>query len=466
MPATTAWLRRMTGGALIAGLALAGSVAGASGQVPLTPKRSVDPLPVGLAFDASGRAVASWRAFTGPLDEGRLRHYFAVTDRAGRRRRPVTLPATILVHDLAVTGRRAALVTWREKPAGRRHLKSVIKLVIADTASGTVRRVRTLAVGPPRRIMVEGTPSTLSEPRVAATPDGALVVAWVRSSPHRLAGLWVSTIRDGKVGRPRRLGPFGGSPMLEIARDGSGLLAWRRGHRIQTRVRHTNGRWGSIELAATTIGAVTWGLESLDVAAGGGQYAVAMLQTARSMAGVRLWSTGHVRVARGVWRSGVLGDLMFKPDVDTTYVTDLPRVRTFVTTDGRLHAAWPALAGSRAGVTAATLVPTAGSVVATMPVALTPATSHAALEDAAAGPDGSFAVAWYDTSTGSGTQSVAEVDSAGAVRTTTGVSTRPALRGAKVAYHPRSGRPMLLWCQGTPQRGYRPVVLSIPASPR
>ena len=71
-------------------------------------------MPVGLAFDGSGRAVASWRTFVGKPGEGVLRHRFAVMDRAGNWRPPVTLHGSVLEHDLAVTGRRAAFAIHRQ----------------------------------------------------------------------------------------------------------------------------------------------------------------------------------------------------------------------------------------------------------------------------------------------------------------------------------------------------------------
>jgi hypothetical protein len=422
---------------------------------PLTGQRTVDPMPLALAFDSSGRAVASWRTLVGRPGEGVLRHRFAVTDRAGGWRSPVSLHGAVLEQDLAVTGRSAAFAIHRQVAVGREHERSVIKLLIVDTASSSLRRVRRLAVGPARRIDPEGTPSTLWSPRVAATPDGGLVVAWVRSASRKGAGTWVTTMHpNGRFDAARRIGPLGGSPVLSIARDGRGVLAWQRGHRIEVRVRRASGRWGPIELAATTIGAVTWGVESIDVAAGAGrQVAVGVLQTARSMAGVRLYTTLHARVASGVWRSTVAGDLMFTPDADTTYVTDLPRLRTFASGDGRLHAAWPTLVNGHAGAMAATLEATPDGVELTAPVTLTPTTSDVALADAAGGPDGSYAAVWWD-SDGPG---VTEVDATGSTRMTAGLATERPLRSAKVAIDPASGRVVVVFSQGTPSAGYRPV---------
>jgi hypothetical protein len=443
---------RLAGAVLIAGVL---AVPAAAEPVPLTGQRTIDPMPVALAFDGAGRAVASWRTFVGKPGEGVLRHRFAVMDAAGRWHTPVSLHGSVLHHDLAVTRDGTVFAIQRLDRVGRRHVRSVIKLLVFDTASSSLRRVRTLAVGSPRRIDPEGTPSTVGQPRVAATPDGDVVVAWVRSESRRTAGVWVTTVHpNGRFDAARRIGPLGGAPVLSIARDGRGVVAWQRGHRIQARIRRPSGRWGPVELAGTTIGAVTWGVESVDVAAGDrGQVAVGVLQTARSVAGVRFYTTVHARYAGGVWRSAVAGDFMFNPGFDTSFVVVMPRVRTFASGDGRLHAAWPAPVDGHAGAAAATLEATAGGVELTSPVTLSPATTDAVFADAAGGPGGSYAAVWWD---GNG-PGVTEVDATGAVRVTTDLAVQPPLLFAKVALDPGSGRALVVFSEGTPSAGYRPV---------
>jgi hypothetical protein len=446
-------IRRLAGAVLVAVATLPAPAT--AEPVPLTLQRTIDPMPVGLAFDGSGRAVASWRTFVGEPGEGELRHRYAVMDRAGGWRLPATLRGSVLEHDLAVTDRRAAFAIHRQVPVGRRHTRSVIKLLVLDTASGSIRNVRKLAVGPPQRVDPEGTPATLSQPRVAAAPDGDLVLAWVRSESRATAGVWVTTMHpNGRLDASRRVGPRGHSPILSIAGDGRGLLAWQRPRGIHTRVRRVDASWGRIELPATTISAVTWGVESIDAAAANGrQFAVGVLQTARSTAGVRSYTTLHVRDADGVWRSAVAGDFMFHPGLDTSFVTDLPRVRTFATGDGRLHAAWPALVDDHAGAIAATLAASTEAVELITAVTLSPGATDVALEDVATGADGSYAAVWWGVD-GPG---FTEVDAAGAVKVSSGLATARPLRFAKVAIDPGSGRALVVWSQGTPSAGYRPV---------
>jgi hypothetical protein len=128
-------------------------------------------------------------------------------------------------------------------------------------------------------------------------------------------------------------------------------------------------------------------------------------------------------------------------------------VRTFASGDGRLHAAWPTLVAGHAGAMAATLDVTADAVALTAPVTLWPATADVALADAAGGPGGSYAAVWWDAA-GPG---VTEVDAAGGVRMTADLATETPLRFAEVAIDAGSGRVLVVFSQGTPSTGYRPV---------
>ena len=371
MTVRPAVIRRLAGAAL---MTVVVATPAAAAPVPLTGQRTIDPMPVGLAFDDSGRAVASWRTVRRQARRGRAP---SPLRRDGSRRQLAPAGDAARIRPRARSRGQWSPCCVRDPPAGAgrpEHTRSMIRLLVIDTASGSIRRVQTLAAGPPQRVDPEGTPATLSQPRVAATPDGDLVVAWVRSTSRKASGVWATTMHPN--GRLRRLRAGGRwvryhRGLLSIADDGRGLLAWQRPHGIQARVRRASGSWGGIEFAATTILAVTWGVDAIDAsAADGRQFAVGVLQTARSMAGVRVYTTVHVRNANGVWRSAVAGDFMFTPDLDTSYVTDLPRVLTFATGDRRLHAAWPALAGGHAGAMAATLAAAADAFELTTPLTL------------------------------------------------------------------------------------------------
>jgi hypothetical protein len=170
------------------------------------------------------------------------------------------------------------------------------------------------------------------------------------------------------------------------------------------------------------------------------------------MSGVRVYTTVHVRDPNGVWRSAVAGDFMFNPGPGASHVTDLPRMLAFATDDGRLHAAWPTLLDGHAGAMAATLTASAGAVELTAPLTLWPSTD-VALEDVARGRDGSYAVVWW----GGDGPGLTEVDATGTLQVSTSLATERALRFAKVAIDPGSRRVLVMWSQGTPSAGYRPV---------
>ena len=102
---------------------------------------------------------------------------------------------------------------------------------------------------------------------------------------------------------------------------------------------------------------------------------------------------------------------------------------------------------------AATLAANAGAVELSAPVTLSPATTDVALADVAGGRDGSYAAVWWDVD-GPG---LTEVDAAGTVQVSTDLATERSLRFAKVAGDPGSGRVLVVWSQGPPSAGSRPV---------
>jgi hypothetical protein len=297
---------------------------------------------------------------------------------------------------------------------------------------------------------------------VAATPDGGAIVAWTRTFPRKRMGTWVARMRpSGHFGRSHRL-VRGGFPELAIGPDGRGVLAWGDGVRIVARVRHANGTWGPVEHVATHRPALGSGVDTIDVAAGGRRFAVGIVETVRSATGVRVLPSVHVRVGRGDWRARRLADFTFMTDATTAYVTNEPRVLPVVTADGALHAAWPAPAGGHVRVMAGQIVTRGGSLAVANRQALSPPTTHARVDDIAAGPSGAFAVAWLDASNGTTTPGVAEVDAAGVPHATIGFAGESASIDTQVAYNPRSARPTVLWSEGS-TLGARPFAWTIPA---
>jgi len=204
-----------------------------------------DAVPVELAFDASGRAIASWHGLqsTEPMKQLPLNALAGRSPGADWRVGPI-LPSTVIVHDLVVYGRSSmALASWRQHALPRSRSRSSIVLTLGDTGTLTFGHPRRLDSGPARRLTPEGPQITLATPKVAATAGGDVLVAWQRTDPRSQDGVWIGgRLRSGRSMRPRRLGPHGGEPFLSLAPDGSGLLAWKRGRRILARLRTPDGR--------------------------------------------------------------------------------------------------------------------------------------------------------------------------------------------------------------------------------
>ena len=140
--------------------------------------------------------------------------------------------------------RRVALVTEREQPAGKARTRSLISLAARHRrpADASARRASSTAVR-------GATSATTGRSRRAFSP----LVARHRPTGTRASspgsarsGIWAHV-----GGKPfAALGPFGHSPSLHLAADGSGLLTWRRGSLILARVRSASGHWGPIERVA------------------------------------------------------------------------------------------------------------------------------------------------------------------------------------------------------------------------
>jgi hypothetical protein len=301
--------------------------------------------------------------------------------------------------------------------------------------------------GPRRHVSYEGPQPTAFFPVVAATPAGTVVVAWQRTDVRSRSGIWATTVG----GKARRLGPYGGSPSLALAPDGSGLLGWRRGSVVFARVRHADGTWGAIERAGITA---RYSEVAAPVLAGAGsRWALATTEVTRSAGGVHFKPSIHVRVPGAGWRGALLDEGTFVATGETSYVVNHLETLTMLTPDGRLHVAWPAL---RDGVvrTAVADVGADASGVHVGPPALFGA--NVALDGIAAGAQDRWAVTWFDLSRPDGTPNVVELGGSGP-QVTTGLATERAVLDAPVAYDPLTGRPVVVWSQGSAAAGYQIV---------
>jgi hypothetical protein len=406
-------MRRLTITAVLGALALGPATTGAA-PVAVSP-RTVEASPVSLAFDAAGDGLASWRGLSGTADTSRPFHALAARTPAGAWEAPVTLSRSVLVHDVALFGAGGvALATEREQPAGHAHTRSLVTLSLGNVAPLTFGATTVLDRGPRRHVAYDGPQPTLFSPLVAATPAGTVVVAWQRSFPHRRSGVWVAAGESGA----RRLGPYGGSPSLHLAANGTGLLAWRRGSRVLARVRTAAGSWRPIEVVAN-VGRYTE-LAQMSIAGADGRFAVALTAITRSGGGVHWRSSLHVRDSG--WTASRLEDRTFVPTGATSYVTDNLRTLVTMTPDGQFHAAWPGLFGTKAAV-----------------------------DDVAAGPCCRWAATWFD-----GSPNLTEFG-AGAPQVTSGFATERSLAGSRVAYDPLTGKPVVIWSQGTAAAGFQIV---------
>jgi hypothetical protein len=396
-------VRLFATGVVLGALALP-AVAGAV-PVAVSP-RTVEANPVSLAFDAAGDGLASWRGLSGTADTSRPFHALAARTPAGEWQPPVTLPRSVLMHDVALFGAgQVALVTEREQPAGKARTRSLITLQLGADVPLTFGPAHVLYRGPRRHVAYDGPRPTAFSPLIAATPTGTIVVAWERSS-----GIWALV---GK--RVRRLGPLGHSPSLHLAPDGSGLLTWRRGSLILARIRRAAGGWGPIERVAR-IGRYSEAPPA-SIAGADGRFAVGLAEITRSMRGVRWRSTLHARGSG--WTSQLLQNATFVPTGATSYVTDNLRTLVTMTADGQFHAAWPGLFGA-----------------------------DVAVDDIASGADGSWTTTWFD-----GSPNLTQDGS----QTTSGFATERSVVGSRVAYDPLTNTSIVIWSQGETASGYQIV---------
>ena len=454
-------LRTLTAAALASAVALAAPAAPAAAQTPVS-GRTIDAYPASLAFDLAGFGVASWRGLRGSTPDD-ARPFVAVAKRtpgAAWHRAPA-LPSTITSHSIALErSGRIALATTRETPLSRNRSRTSVIVNMATTRVLRFARGVRMDSGPARRVTFEGPQSTLALPKVAFVPGFSAYVAWQRTYPRSQAGVWLGGLRRFNRKIPARLmGRFGGEPYLAFAADDSGVLAWRRGRRVIARLRTPAGRWTAAQTAATVPAGGQ--IEHVELAVGPGRRSlIAVVATRRTEAGIRVRASVHAWIAGAGWRAGVLGDYTFQATPTTSHVSAGLRALPLFTSDGRMLVAWPRLAGGRIRVSATELIPEAGGIGSRTPLDLSDPAFDASAEDVAAGPDGRFAVAWFDLGDGRGSPSVSEIDANGAVVTTPRLATERALVGTQVAYNPTSGRPTVIWSQGGPAAGHQ--IVSIP----
>ena len=429
--------------AALVALAVAPAV---SAQVPIS-ARAIAASPAALTFDTAGTAFVAWDGYRGSVPDNEVRYAALASAAGGGWTAGPALPESVWSTRLAsYAPGTAAVVTWRQVPLSPKRSRSLVVLSLWRAPGPSFMRSYKLYVGQPTRTTYEGmSPTILGPPQVGASARGDVVIAWERSAPRGKAGVYVAERGLGK--RPtaaRRLGPAGGEPHLAIAADGSGVLAWRRGTRILSRVRSADGRWGPTQvamLAAHRYATTEW----LGVAAANGRFAVATVDTYRSAAGVQLRVEASTRTTAGNWRTVQLGMYTFHAEAQTAYVVSHLRAVPVITADGRVRVLWPAQVDGTVRAALSELLPGADAVTAGRPQLLSDPARNVAIEDAAAHSDGSVAALWYDWADNTGSPSLAVVDSAGTVQTHAHIAHESAFVGAIVGYNPASGQPLAVW---------------------
>lgn len=436
-------------------------VAPAVAQTPVS-GRTVDAYPASLAFDAAGFALASWTGLQGATADA-ARPFVAVAKRkpgASWHAAPA-LPPTITSHTVALdrTGR-VALATTRQTPPSRHRSRTSVVVNVATTGVLQFARGVLIDSGPPRPVTAEGPQPTLALPKVAFVPADSIYVAWQRTYPRSRAGVWLAGVRRFNRAIPaRRMARGGGEPFLAFAADGSGVLAWRAGRRVVARLRTAAGHWTAARTAATVPASME--IEHVALAVGPGRRSlVAVVATRRAATGIRVRASVHSWVAGAGWRAGVLGEYTVQGSVSNSHVTGSGlRALPLFESQGRMLVAWPRLVDGHVRASVTELAPEATGIGTRPALDVSDPAFDASIEDVAAGPDGRFAVAWFDLGDGRGSPSLSEVDATGAVTTTPRLATERALVGAQVAYDPTSGRPTVVWSQGDPATGHQIVAM-------
>jgi hypothetical protein len=342
-----------------------------------------------LGFDAAGGALVTWRGDRALDPDAPPQRYVGTAARApdGRWSAGDVLTGRLLVHEVVLYGRgRALLVGVREDTAGTR---SRSRLVYAyGRSTGRFGRLRTLDRGPVTRVTGEGPQLTLFSPRVAASPAGHVLVAWVKAGTAHGVRVAVRAPR-GRLSAPRTLVRGGGTPATAMSARGDGLLVWLRGTRVQARVLRASGRWRPVE----RVGRAPAFLEAPAAVAirPGGRALVAWTNADRRPS-VDVTHVAAARSRAGTWRRQMLERFSFQPDGATSYVTDL--LRTGVAFAGsRGYVAWPGIAGGWVRVKVAPVGVDQPPVGA--PEVL-PGSAHVALEGFAGDPGGRLVASWFE----------------------------------------------------------------------
>jgi hypothetical protein len=221
--------------------------------------------------------------------------------------------------------------------------------------------------------------------------------------------------------------------------------------RTDAALRGRSYAWGPIERAGITARFAE--VDAPVLAGADERWAVATTEVTRSAGGVTFRPSVHVRVPGAGWRGALLDEGTFVATGATSYVVNHLETLTTLTPDGRLHVAWPPPRDGVVRTAVADVDADASGVHVGVPALFG---DNVALDGIASGHEDRWAVTWFDVSQPDGTPNVVELGGPGP-QVTTGLATERAVLDAPVAYDPLTGRPVVIWSQGTTAAGYQIV---------
>lgn len=325
--------------------------------------------PLRLQFDQGGQGLLSWEGF----DQRRSPQKFTALDvRApggGWRRAADPSGITWGGAQIHLYSRTRAILISRQTSGLGRFNRARFRLVYAyGRSDGAFGALHTIA-------------ESAEQFTSAANRAGDVLVAWT----DRAGAAHVAERRAGHpFGRPRSLA-MGGVTTAAMNARGDRVIAWWGRSGVYARIRRAGGSWGSALLAAR-VSRVENGPLRAAIAPGGRVLIAWATSDVREGLPITVGAGFALRDTRGGWRAFRLER---SSGPQGSFPVGTPAI-PLVDSAGRDYVTWTGLSGGQRVVRIAQ-VTAAGPRPATL---LSGAVTGGAVDDAAAGPRGSLAVAW------------------------------------------------------------------------